>query len=190
MKCILQNHGGEEAIKHHPFFRDVKWRDLEERRIKPPFKPKIVRFLLRPLISRLADCFFQKSKKEATNFDTEFTKEDPVLTPINQDIVRTINQVHLMLGCVEMIGDHFFIFRRSSLASASITQALENFCLTTQHQNGIERSGQVTHSPLCNCIKNYQHQIFTFHIFMQAKLFVPYILMHYCCITFIRNKIY
>ena len=40
---ILQNHGGEEAIKHHPFFRDVKWRDLEERRIKPPFKPKIVR---------------------------------------------------------------------------------------------------------------------------------------------------
>ena len=38
-----QNHGGEEAIKHHPFFRDVKWKDLEERRIKPPFKPKIVR---------------------------------------------------------------------------------------------------------------------------------------------------
>merc|ERR1712203_400615 len=40
-----------------------------EEAIKPPFKPKI------------------KSKKEATNFDTEFTKEDPVLTPINQDIV-------------------------------------------------------------------------------------------------------
>ena len=37
--------------------------------------------------------FFQKSKKEATNFDTEFTKEDPVLTPINQEIVKTINQV-------------------------------------------------------------------------------------------------
>ena len=37
----------------------------------------------------------QKSKKEATNFDTEFTKEDPVLTPINQDIVRTINQVNI-----------------------------------------------------------------------------------------------
>ena len=35
----------------------------------------------------------QKSKKEATNFDTEFTKEDPVLTPINQEIVKTINQV-------------------------------------------------------------------------------------------------
>ena len=39
---FLQNHGGEEAIKHHPFFRDVKWKELEERKIKPPFKPKIV----------------------------------------------------------------------------------------------------------------------------------------------------
>ena len=37
----------------------------------------------------------QKSKKEATNFDAEFTKEDPVLTPINQDIVKTINQVKI-----------------------------------------------------------------------------------------------
>jgi len=71
--CV-KAHGGEEAIKHHPFFRDVKWKDLEERKIKPPFKPKI------------------KNKKEATNFDTEFTKEDPVLTPINQEIVKTINQ--------------------------------------------------------------------------------------------------
>jgi hypothetical protein len=41
---MLQAHGGEEAIKHHPFFRDVKWKELEERKIKPPFKPKIVRF--------------------------------------------------------------------------------------------------------------------------------------------------
>jgi hypothetical protein len=39
---MVQAHGGEEAIKHHPFFRDVKWKDLEERKIKPPFKPKIV----------------------------------------------------------------------------------------------------------------------------------------------------
>ena len=95
-----------------------------------------------------------------------------------------------MLGCVEMICDHFFIFRRSSLASASITQALENFSLTTQHQNGIERSGQVTHSPLRNCIRTTNTKSFPFTFFMQAKLFVLYILMHYCCITFIRNKIY
>jgi len=71
--CI-QAHGGEEAIKHHPFFRDVKWKDLEEKKVKPPFKPKI------------------KNKKDALNFDTEFTKEDPVLTPLNPEILKTIDQ--------------------------------------------------------------------------------------------------
>ena len=43
----------------------------------------------------------QKSKKEATNFDTEFTKEDPVLTPINTEIVKTINQVCSFLDQLE-----------------------------------------------------------------------------------------
>ena len=38
-----------------------------------------------------------KNKKAATNFDTEFTKEDPVLTPVNPDIVKTINQVRIEL---------------------------------------------------------------------------------------------
>lgn len=73
--CVA-SHGGEDAIKHHAFFRDVNWVELEARRIKPPFKPRIL-----------------KGKKvDVGNFDTEFTKEDPVLTPINVDIVRTINQ--------------------------------------------------------------------------------------------------
>jgi hypothetical protein len=34
----------------------------------------------------------QKSKKDAMNFDAEFTKEEPVLTPVNADVVRAINQ--------------------------------------------------------------------------------------------------
>lgn len=71
--CVAA-HGGEEAIKHHPFFREVKWKDMEERKIKPPFRPKI------------------KNKKDPSNFDSEFTKEDPVLTPVNPEVVRTINQ--------------------------------------------------------------------------------------------------
>lgn len=42
----------------------------------------------------LSDCrWFQQSKREAANFDAEFTKEDPVLTPVPADVVRTINQV-------------------------------------------------------------------------------------------------
>ena len=39
--CVTA-HGGEEAIKHHSFFRDIKWKDLEDRKVKPPFRPKIV----------------------------------------------------------------------------------------------------------------------------------------------------
>jgi len=34
----------------------------------------------------------QKSKKDALNFDTEFTKEEPVLTPLMPEVVRAINQ--------------------------------------------------------------------------------------------------
>lgn len=71
--CIAA-HGGEEAIKHHPFFREIKWKEMEERKIKPPFRPKI------------------KNKKDPSNFDSEFTKEEPVLTPVNPEVVRTINQ--------------------------------------------------------------------------------------------------
>ncbi|KAF4516850.1 hypothetical protein B566_EDAN006245 [Ephemera danica] len=71
--CVTSQ-GTEAAIKVHPFFRDMDWEALEARRVKPPFKPKI------------------KSKKDAMNFDAEFTKEEPVLTPINSDVVRAINQ--------------------------------------------------------------------------------------------------
>ena len=40
--CVVA-HGGEDAIKHHPFFRAIEWDKMEKRQIKPPFKPKIVR---------------------------------------------------------------------------------------------------------------------------------------------------
>ncbi len=39
--CVAA-HGGEEAIKHHSFFRSINWDDMENRRVKPPFRPKIV----------------------------------------------------------------------------------------------------------------------------------------------------
>lgn len=39
--CVAA-HGTEEAIRNHPFFREMDWEALEGRRVKPPFKPKIV----------------------------------------------------------------------------------------------------------------------------------------------------
>lgn len=71
--CVVA-HNTEAQIRTHAFFRDMDWVALEARRVKPPFKPKI------------------KSKKDALNFDAEFTKEEPVLTPVNMEVLRSINQ--------------------------------------------------------------------------------------------------
>uniref|UniRef100_A0A8C1VFJ0 Protein kinase C n=1 Tax=Cyprinus carpio TaxID=7962 RepID=A0A8C1VFJ0_CYPCA len=48
---------------------------LEEAiKIKPPFKPRI------------------KTKRDVNNFDQDFTREDPVLTPVDDAIIKQINQ--------------------------------------------------------------------------------------------------
>lgn len=90
-------YGGEEAIKHHSFFKSINWDDMEHRRIKPPFKPKIVSPKTKNRQRHFSDLcpfhlLFQKNKKDVLNFDTEFTKEEPILTPVNPELVKTINQ--------------------------------------------------------------------------------------------------
>lgn len=65
---------GENQIRTHPFFKDMDWDALEQRKVRPPFRPRV------------------RSARDALNFDTEFTKEDPVLTPVPNNIIRCINQ--------------------------------------------------------------------------------------------------
>lgn len=36
--------------------------------------------------------FLQRSKRDVNNFDADFTKEEPRLTPVDTEAVRTINQ--------------------------------------------------------------------------------------------------
>uniref|UniRef100_A0A0N5B128 Protein kinase C n=1 Tax=Syphacia muris TaxID=451379 RepID=A0A0N5B128_9BILA len=71
--CV-QSQGGEDAIRAHPFFRNMDWEALEARKIKPPFRPKI------------------KSKRDVNNFDSDFTKEEPQLTPTDPNVVGALNQ--------------------------------------------------------------------------------------------------
>ncbi|KAI6236760.1 hypothetical protein M3Y95_00192400 [Aphelenchoides besseyi] len=71
--CV-QSQGSEDAIRAHPFFREIDWDALESRRVKPPFKPRI------------------KGRRDVGNFDADFTREDPVLTPTEPSVVRTIAQ--------------------------------------------------------------------------------------------------
>ncbi|VDL27633.1 unnamed protein product [Hymenolepis diminuta] len=62
--CVAAE-GGEGAIQRHPFFREIDWKLLEERKIRPPFRPKV------------------RSRFDTTNFDKDFTNEEPVLTPLD-----------------------------------------------------------------------------------------------------------
>lgn len=49
--CVVA-HNTEAAIRTHPFFRDMDWNALESRRVKPPFKPKIVSISNRRAVSK------------------------------------------------------------------------------------------------------------------------------------------
>ncbi|KAK5854372.1 hypothetical protein PBY51_015447 [Eleginops maclovinus] len=66
--------GLEEAIKLHVFFKEIDWTLLEQRKIRPPFKPRI------------------KTKRDVNNFDQDFTREEPNLTPTEENIIKQINQ--------------------------------------------------------------------------------------------------
>ncbi|SHO77227.1 Similar to S.cerevisiae protein PKC1 (Protein serine/threonine kinase) [Malassezia sympodialis ATCC 42132] len=54
-----------EEVKAHPFFRDINWDDLLRKRVPPPFLPTL------------------KNASDTTWFDTEFTNEKPMLTPVH-----------------------------------------------------------------------------------------------------------
>lgn len=72
--CV-KAHGGEKAVLIHPFFHEkVDWGALEERKVTPPFKPNI------------------KTRTDVSNFDKDFTSEEPILTPVDPAIVKAINQ--------------------------------------------------------------------------------------------------
>ncbi|KAL0960806.1 hypothetical protein HGRIS_005822 [Hohenbuehelia grisea] len=59
--------GKEDAaeIKRHPFFGDVSWDDVLNKRIPPPYFPTI------------------NGSADTSNFDEEFTREQPTLTPVH-----------------------------------------------------------------------------------------------------------
>jgi len=56
-----------DELKSHPWFKDIDWDLLYQKKIEPPFKPRIA-----------GDNFLD-------NFDEEFTKEDPINSYVGTD---------------------------------------------------------------------------------------------------------
>ncbi|KAJ3380926.1 Serine/threonine kinase [Lobulomyces angularis] len=65
--------GDGEEIKAHPYFRGVVWEDVINLKIPAPYLPKVT------------------SPTDVSNFDSEFTKEPPVLTPCHT-ILSAVDQ--------------------------------------------------------------------------------------------------
>ncbi|OLL23182.1 Protein kinase C-like [Neolecta irregularis DAH-3] len=61
-------------IMAHPFFRNLNFDDIYHRRIAPPFKPLV------------------SSSTDTSNFDTEFTREVPVLTPVRSVLTQAMQE--------------------------------------------------------------------------------------------------
>ncbi|CEG81405.1 Putative AGC/PKC protein kinase [Rhizopus microsporus] len=57
--------GDAQEVKNHPFFAGVNWDDMLAKRVPPPFIPTIT------------------GRADTSNFDEEFTREIPILTPVN-----------------------------------------------------------------------------------------------------------
>lgn len=68
---------GPSEIKAHPFFHQIDWRKLLQRRYDPTFKPNVVRGHHPNSEDIYADPSFQTDALDTANFDREFTQEAP-----------------------------------------------------------------------------------------------------------------
>eukprot|EP00051_Salpingoeca_urceolata_P017246 m.233416 g.233416 ORF g.233416 m.233416 type:complete len:633 (+) comp18900_c0_seq4:218-2116(+) len=66
---------GKQDIQAHPFFTSLSWSEVEQRKAKPPFVPRI-----------------GTDPKSADNFDPEFTALKPIITPVDKSEIAKIDE--------------------------------------------------------------------------------------------------
>ncbi|XP_050072697.1 uncharacterized protein LOC126560755 isoform X1 [Anopheles maculipalpis] len=71
---VLNTMDEESDIKYHPFFNSIIWDKLERRAIEPPFKPQV------------------RHPLDTQYFDKQFTRERARLTPIDRNILASMDQ--------------------------------------------------------------------------------------------------
>ncbi|XP_058124361.1 ribosomal protein S6 kinase beta-2 [Anopheles ziemanni] len=64
-----------QAVRAHPFFKNVNWEDVVARRLEPPIKPVLA------------------SEDDVSQFDTKFTKEIPVDSPDETTLSESANLI-------------------------------------------------------------------------------------------------
>ncbi|VDO51572.1 unnamed protein product [Schistosoma margrebowiei] len=74
MKRLGCGSDGEKEIKEHLFFRRIDWDKIALRLVQPPFKPVTL------------------SPRDTSNFDSEFTKVTPELSPTDKLFVMNLTQ--------------------------------------------------------------------------------------------------
>lgn len=62
-------------VRSHPFFKNVNWKDVFERRLEPPIKPLL------------------RSEDDVSQFDTKFTKQIPVDSPEESTLSESANMI-------------------------------------------------------------------------------------------------
>uniref|UniRef100_A0A182W5T9 Non-specific serine/threonine protein kinase n=1 Tax=Anopheles minimus TaxID=112268 RepID=A0A182W5T9_9DIPT len=71
---VLNTMDEESDIKYHPFFNSIIWDKLERRAVEPPFKPQV------------------RHPLDTQYFDKQFTRERARLTPIDRNILASMDQ--------------------------------------------------------------------------------------------------
>lgn len=66
-------------VRSHPFFKNVNWKDVFERRLEPPIKPVL------------------RSEDDVSQFDTKFTKQIPVDSPEESTLSESANLIFQVL---------------------------------------------------------------------------------------------
>lgn len=90
-----------EDIAESDFFYEIDWRRLEKRQLPPPFKPQVVsepnEILIEFVHIHLQKLFVlvcnaQKHPLDTQYFDRAFTRERVRLTPIDKEILQSMDQ--------------------------------------------------------------------------------------------------
>jgi serum/glucocorticoid-regulated kinase 2 len=136
-KRLGSGSNGANDIKNHEFFaKHVDWNRLMAKKVQPPFKPAVVSVdelsLCCPPADQLSSPHFSKaSAVDTSNFDPEFTNEQPVDSVVDDSHMVRIEKD----GGDELEADSPFLLQ----LSATVQEQFQGFSYNG-NENGFDAS--------------------------------------------------